>query len=475
MVQLDATIVNVGLPSIQRSVHSGIAGLQWVVDAYVLVFGSLVISSGAAGDRFGRRRMFRGGLLIFTAGSLGCSVAPTLAALVGFRAVQGLGAAMLMPATLAIIAAVFTDPRERAAAIGVWAGVGGLSMVAGPLLGGLLVAGVGWRSLFWVNLPVGALALAMIARYVPESRAPQARALDLPGQGLLLMLVALLATVLIEAPAWGWTSVPALSLSGLAIATAIAFARVERRAEQPMLDPRLLRRPSLGGATAFALLAYAAAFGFLFLNTLYLQRVRGFSALHAGGAILPMTAAVAISAPVSGRLTGGRGARGTVVAAGLLIACATAVLATITPDTPYGVLAVAYALLGIGWGAINPPITTLAISALPPARSGTASAIAGGARLIGSLLGIALAGSLLAGHLGSAGARTLAGYRAGHDAFTAALHLGYLVGLGAGIAIALLAALIRLPTGAIAEPPAGEPSLPRTPATPATPRAGTTA
>jgi MFS family permease len=242
-----------------------------------------------------------------------------------------------------------------------------------------------------------------------------------------------------------------------------------------MLDPGLLRRPELGGTVAFALLAYLAALGFLFLNTLYLQRVRGFSALHAGVAILPMTAAVAITAPMSGRLTGRRGARQTIAAAGLLIACAMAILATITPETSYGVLAVAYVLLGIGWGAINPPVTSLAISALPEARAGMASAIAGSARQVGSLLGVALMGSLVARRLGSASAPSLAARRSGHQAFTAALHLGYLVGLGAAIAIVLLAAVIRLPSeapDARAESPSGEPGLPRTPTAPVTQRAG---
>jgi predicted MFS family arabinose efflux permease len=258
-------------------------------------------------------------------------------------------------------------------------------------------------------------------------------------------------------------------------ATAIAFAGVERRAEQPMLDPRLLGRPALAGATAAALLAYSAAFGFLFLNTLYLQRVRGFSPLHAGVAILPMTAAVAITAPVSGRLTGRRGPRGTIAAAGLLITCAMAVLATITPATSYAILAVAYALLGIGWGAINPPITSLAMSALPRARSGMASAIAGSARQVGSLLGVALMGSLIAGHPGSAGDHFLAGHLPAHDATMAAIHLGDLVGLGAGVAVTLLATVIRLPAttpDTTSETSTGEPSPPRTPAPPATPQAG---
>ncbi len=453
MAQLDATIVNVGLPSIQRGLGADIAGLQWVVDAYVLVLGSLAISAGAAGDRLGRRRVFRVGLVTFTLASLGCGLAPALGVLVAFRALQGAGAAMLMPSTLAIIADVFTEPRERAAAIGTWAGVAGLSMVAGPLLGGALVDGVGWRALFWVNLPVGVLALRMAARFVPESRAPRPRALDLRGQALLVGALALLTFALIEAPGWGWASAPTLGLLGLAIAAAALFAAVERRAAEPLLDPRLLRRPALGGASAFAVLAYAATAGFLFLNTLYLQQVRGYSPLRAGLAILPMTVAVAIAAPLAGRLAGRGGPRPIIAGAGLLIAAAMGVLATVSPGTPYPVLLVAYALLGVGWGTINPPITTLAISALPRARSGLASAVAGSARQVGALVGVALMGSLVAGRLAST---------AGPGEFTSAIHLGYLVGVGAGAGIVLLAWAIPLrgPGRQAAAPPgtAGRPT-----------------
>lgn len=443
MAQLDATIVNVGLPSIGRGLGAGISGLQWVVDAYILALGSLAISSGAAGDRWGRRRVFRIGLVAFIVASAGCSVAPTLGVLVAARGLQGVGASMLMPSTLAIIAQVFDDPAERAAAIGVWAGVAGLSMVAGPLLGGVLVDGVGWRALFWVNLPVGLVALGMTVRFVPESRAPRPRALDLPGQALLLALLGSLAVTLIEAPRWGWTSPRTLTVAAVTAASGVVFSRVELHADQPLLDPRLLRRPTLGGATAFALLAYAAAIGFLFLNTLYLQRARGLSPLHAGLAILPTTVAVVITAPLAGRLTGHRGIRGLIAAAGLLIAGATTLLATTTPHTAYPKLAAAYLLLGIGWGAINPPITTLAMSSLPAARAGMASAIAGSARQIGALLGVALMGSLVAGRLDGSEHQRLA---AAHDAFTAALGLGYLVATAAGVAITVLAAGLRLPS-----------------------------
>jgi EmrB/QacA subfamily drug resistance transporter len=442
MAQLDATIVNVGLPSIQRSLGSGIAGAQWVVDAYVLALGSLAISSGAAGDRFGRKRVFGVGLVVFSVASAGCSVAPTVGVLVAFRLLQGVGASMLMPSTLAIIADVFPDARERAAAIGVWAGVSGLSMVAGPLLGGVLVDAAGWRSLFWVNLPVGALALAMSARYVPESRAPKPRALDLAGQALLVVALAALAFALIEGPDWGWASPRTLSLFGSATAAVIAFVAVELRVKEPMLDPRLFARPSLVGATVFALLAYAAAIGFLFLNTLYLQRARGFSPLHAGLAVLPLTVAVAVTAPLSGRLTGNRGGRAMIAAAGLLIAAGMAVLTRTTITTPYGVLLIAYLSIGIAWGAINPPITALAISALPRARSGMASAIAGSARQIGALLGVALMGSLTAA--GSAGAPHDPA-PVPHAALAAATHVGYTVAGAAGIAVAVLAIAIPTP------------------------------
>lgn len=442
IAQLDATVVNVGLPTIQRGLGGGLGGLQWIVDAYVLVLGSLAISSGAAADRFGRRRVFRTGLATFAAGSAGCSAAPSIGVLLGFRAVQAVGASMLMPSTLAIIADVFRDPRERAAAVGTWAGVAGVAMVAGPLLGGVLVGTLGWRSLFWVNLPVCALALTMSLRLVPESRAARARALDPAGQLLLMASLSALTLAIIQAPSWGWPAPPTVALLIGGSVTLGGFVAFELRAREPMLDPRLFARPALATAAALAVLAYAAVMGFLFLNTLYLQGLRGLSPLQAGLTMLPVTAAMAITAPVAGRLTGRSGPRIPTVAGGLLIAAGLGILSTLTRDTTLALVLVGYALIGVGWGALNPPITTLAMSALARDRAGMAAAIAGSARQVGASLGVAVMGSLTAGSLATLGGRSLPGHgpRLGS---AGGFQLGYLAGAGAAALIVLIAATAR--------------------------------
>lgn len=444
LAQLDVTVVNLGLPAIQRTLGGGLAGLQWVVDAYVLMLGSVAISAGAAGDRFGRRRVFRIGLVAFVAASAGCSAAPSLGVLLACRALQGASASMLMPSTLAIIADVFTDRSERARAVGIWAGVSGLAMIAGPLLGGALVAGVGWRSLFWINIPIGATALAMTYRFVPESRADRPRALDPVGQVLLIAGLGALTLGLIQAPRWGWSSASTLATIGGATAILTLFGRLEVRAREPMLDPRLLRRPALAGATGFALLGYAATMGFLFLNTLYLQRIRGLSPLHAGVAIVPATIAMASAAPTAGRLTANHYERQTIVLGGALIAAGLGFLSVLSARPPMGALAGAYVLIGLGWGALNPPITTLAMSALPRSRSGTAAAIAGCARQAGATLGVALMGSLVAGQLAGADNRAATTLRAAHHTVTSAFRVGYLTGVGAAIAIILLALVLPI-------------------------------
>jgi len=341
MAQLDATVVNVGLPAIGRDLHAGIADLQWVVDAYVLALASLVMSSGAAGDRVGRRRVFRVGLLTFTLASLACSLAPSFGVLIAFRLLQGAGASMLMPVTLSIIANTFPDPRRRAEAIGVWAGVAGLSAAAGPLLGGALVDFVGWRAIFWVNLPIGALALVLSGRFVPESRAAQPRPADLPGQALIGAFIAALTYGLIQAPAHGWGSPATLALLAVVVVTLAGFVTVELRTATPLFDVRLLRRPPLAGATAAAVLAYTAVMGFLFLNTLYLQQVRGLSPILAGLTILPFPAALVLASPLAGRLAGRHGPRALITIGGGAIAAGMLTLLTTSPSTPYAQLIVA--------------------------------------------------------------------------------------------------------------------------------------
>ncbi|MEV7614480.1 MFS transporter [Streptomyces sp. NPDC089799] len=397
LVGLDTTIVNVGLPAIGHGLGVGTRGLEWAVDAYTLVLAGLLISAGALADRYGRRRVFRCGLAVFGAASLVCAVAPSLEVLVAARAAQGIGASMLSPVALAIVVNAMPDPRERAQAIGVWAAVFGLSMAAGPVTGGALLAAFGWRSLFWVNLPVVVAALVLTAVFVPESRAERARRLDLPGQVLLTVLVAVSVGVLIEGPHIGWTSPAALAGYALAAAATAAFVRVESRRREPLVDLGLFRGAAFRGAFLGAVAVFVALSTALLLNTLYLQHVRGWTPLASGLATLPMALGATVCAPWSGRLTGRTGPRLPLLLAGGFLTAGGLCLARLADDTGVALLLFAYLLIGIGFGFANAPITNTAVGGLPPARAGVAGAITSAARQLGSALGIAIAGGLVAG------------------------------------------------------------------------------
>lgn len=395
LVGLDTTIVNVALPAIGRDLGLATADLEWTLDAYTLVLASLLISSGALADRIGRRRVFRLGLVLFGIGSAACALAPSLGVLVAARAVQGVGGSMLSPVALAIVVSVITDPRERARAIGVWAAVFGLSMAAGPLLGGLLVAGSGWRLVFWANLPIIAIVLALTVRHVPESRAPKPRRLDLPGQALLMLLAGTTVAVLIEGPRLGWRS-PAMLLGyALLAAAATAFVRVETRRAEPLMDLRLFRRPPFTAAVAGAVAVFVALNVTLLLGTLYLQQVRGLSPLAAGAVTLPMAIAATVCAPLAGNLVGRVGPKLPLRLAGASIVIAGLLLVGLGDRTPMSVLLLGYLFAGIGVGFANAPITNTAVSGLPPERAGVAGGITSTARQLGAALGIALAGGLV--------------------------------------------------------------------------------
>jgi EmrB/QacA subfamily drug resistance transporter len=397
LVGLDTTIVNVGLPAIGHGLGVDTRGLEWVVNAYTVVFASLLITSGALADRFGRRRVFQYGLVVFGVGSLACALAPSLGLLVAARAVQGIGASMLSPVALAIVVNAMPDPRQRARAIGIWASVFGLSMAAGPVTGGALVAVLGWRSLFWINTPIVVAALVFSALFVPTSRGARARRLDLPGQVLLTTAVCVLVGVLIEGPRLGWAS--PLTAAGFLISAAatVGFTIAERRRHEPLMDLTLFRSPAfttavLGAAALFAALTLA-----LLLNTLYLQHTRGWTPLEAGTATLPMALGATVCAPLSGNLVGRFGAWRPLLLAGAFISAGGLSLVGLQSGTGTAHLLLAYLLIGIGFGFANAPITNPAVAGLPPARAGVAAAITSTARQVGSAIGIAAAGGLVAG------------------------------------------------------------------------------
>ncbi|MFE3290108.1 MFS transporter [Rhodococcus sp. NPDC059234] len=401
LVGMDTTIVNIALPAIGSDLHMGTLGLEWTVDAYTLVLAGLLISSGALADRFGRRRVFQLGLVVFGLASLACGLAPSTGPLIAARAVQGVGASMLSPVALAIVVNVITDPKERARAIGVWASAFGLSMAAGPVVGGALVASLGWRSVFWINAPIIVAALILSAVFVPESRAQPARKPDLPGQVLLAVIVGVAVAVLIEGPRIGWASTAALIGYCCVAAATVAFVRIESRRPEPLVDPRLFRRPSFTAAVVGAVAVFVALNATLLINTLYLQPARGMTPVVAGTATLPLALGATVCAPLSGRLVGRLGPRPPLLLAGGFLAAGGLVLVPLDSDTGLWHLLLAYLLIGIGFGFANAPITNTAVGGLPSDRAGVAGAITSTARQLGAAVGVAIAGSIVAGATGT--------------------------------------------------------------------------
>lgn len=395
IVSIDVTIINVALPAIGKDLHASVSGLQWTIDAYLLVIASLLMLSGSTADRIGRRRTFQTGLVLFTLGSLLCSLAPGLGWLVAFRMVQAVGGSMLNPVAMSIITNVFTEPRERARAIGVWGGVVGISLGLGPVVGGLLVETVGWRAIFLINIPIGVAAFVLAAMFVPESKAAVARRVDPVGQLFVLVALTSLTYAIIEAPRAGWLSISTLGLIALSVASTVGLLVYEPRRRDPLLELRFFRSVPFAGATVTAVCAFGAFAGFLFLNTLYLQDVRDLSALRAGLCTLPLALMTLIFAPLSGRLVGRRGPRIPLLGAGAAMCVAALMLVPLDPHTSLGWLLASYVVFGIGFGLVNAPITNSAVSGMPLSQSGVAAAVASTSRQVGAALGVAVVGSIL--------------------------------------------------------------------------------
>ncbi|MEV6379116.1 MFS transporter [Streptomyces sp. NPDC051773] len=430
IVSLDNTVLNVALPSMQRDLNASLAGLQWTIDAYTLVLAALLMLAGSTADRIGRKRVFMAGLVVFAIGSLLCSLAPNLESLVAFRMVQAVGGSMLNPVAMSIITNTFTDPRERARAIGIWGAVVGISMAAGPIIGGLLVESVGWRSIFWINLPVGLAALLLTWRYVPESRAPKARRPDPVGQLLVIALLGSLTYAIIEAPTAPVAET--LALGGVALAALLALLRYEPRRAEPLIDLRFFHSAPFSGATVTAVSAFAALGGFLFLSTLYLQNVRGLDALHAGLWMLPMALLCFVCAPIAGRLVGSRGPRLPLLIAGVAMTASGVLFAAFEAETANVTLVIGYVLFGLGFGFVNAPITNTAVSGMPRAQAGVAAAVASTSRQIGQTLGVAVIGAVLAAGIGSSSYA---------DSFVTAARPAWWIVAACGFAVLVLGAL----------------------------------
>ncbi len=432
LVLLDVTVVNVALPGIGSDLGTDVGGLQWVVDGYALALAALMLTSGTAGDLYGHRRVVLWGLAVFGVGSLVCGLAPSVGVLVAARVVQGVGAALLLPGTLAIISRAFPDDAGRARAIGVWAGIGSLALPAGPLLGGALVDGLGWRAIFLINVPIVLVALVWAAAIVRESGKEQGRRLDVPG--VLLAGLLLLATTyaFIEGGRAGAGAPQVLVAVALAVLAVPALAVVERRrGEAAMLPVSLLRRPVFDAANVVAGIMNLGTLGTLFVLMLFLQSVQHRSALLAGAVVIPLFAPLAIIAPFGGRITSRIGSR-LPAAAGLLMAVAgLALLALAAPHSSYLVLLPAFLLWGIGMGFLTPAVVAAAISSVPGERAGLASAMNNTARQTGGAIGIAVAGAV-------------AGQPAGTAQFVRGFHA---VALGAAglYAVGAVLALVMLP------------------------------
>ena len=404
IVSMDATIVNVAIPSIRDDLGASASQIQWVIDVYTLVLASLLMLSGAMGDRFGRRRTFQVGLTVFAVASLLCSLAPNIETLIAARFLQAIGGSMMNPVAMSIITQVFRGRVERARAIGIWGGVVGISMALGPIVGGALIQYVDWRAVFWINLPICAVAILLTAIFVPESKSATMRDVDPIGQALGMAFLFGVVFVLIEGPGMGWSSPLTIVVTVVAACAFVAFLRYESRRHDPFIDLRFFRSIPFASATVIAICAFASWGAFLFMMSLYLQGYRGFSALHTGLIYLPVAVGALIFSPLSGRLVGRFGSRPSLIISGTLITAAALMLTRLTATTPVWQLLVIFAVFGIGFSVMNAPVTNAAVSGMPTDRAGAASAIASTSRQVGVSLGVALCGSVAGAALAMTGA-----------------------------------------------------------------------
>jgi EmrB/QacA subfamily drug resistance transporter len=474
MPVLDNLVVNVALPTIQRELGAGVSGLAWIVDAYTLTFASFMLTGGALGDLYGRKRFFLAGLVVFTAGSLACGLSGSTGQLVAFRALQGLGAAMLLPGSLSIITATFSG-KERGAAIGIWAAISGLAIAVGPVVGGYLVEHVSWESIFFINIPIGILGIAMTWFIVGESRdTTRSRRVDPPGLATGTAGIFFLVYALIEGNGKGWTDGVILGSLVLAAVLLLAFFRIEARRDSPMLPLSFFRIPTFSASNVVAASVFFALFGVTFFLTLYLQNVEGYSPVAAGLRLFPFTLMILLIAPLSGRLSDRYGSRwfmttGTAVAAvGMALLLRTAVGSSYTT-----VILPAFLVLGAGLATTMAPMTSAVMGSVETRHAGVASAATNTSRELGGVFGIALLGAIVtsafhrgliarlaatgmprsqaaavaARSAGSSASGAVSGGGGGgalapavHGAFVHAIHVAMLVGVGFLILAAVVSA-----------------------------------
>jgi EmrB/QacA subfamily drug resistance transporter len=394
MVMLDNTVVNVALPSIQEDLGASLSGLEWTVNIYTLTFAVLLVTGGRLGDILGRRRMFLFGVVVFAVSSAAIGLAPDQGWLVAGRAVQGVGAAFMMPATLSIITVTF-PPEERGKAIGTWAGVSALALAIGPVVGGALTEYVSWRAIFFLNLPVAIGAVAVTLFAARESRDETTRhTIDLPGIVTLTAGLSALVLALIEGNAWGWGSPQLVALLAVAAVGLVSFFVIENRVREPMVDFSLFRSRTFLGSNAVAFIVSFAMLAMFFFTALYMQNMLGYSAIEAGVRFLPSTLMIVLIAPLAGRLTDRIGPRPLMVAGMTLTTIALFLQTRIDVDTGYGLLLPAFIVMGIGMALVMSPMSTAAMNAVEPHKAGVASGILSMSRMVGGTFGVAALGAL---------------------------------------------------------------------------------
>jgi EmrB/QacA subfamily drug resistance transporter len=466
MIMLDNTVVNVALPSIQRDLHASLQALEWTMNAYTLTFAVLMVTGGRLGDIFGRRKMFIFGVVVFGVSSLAIGFSPNEIWLVGFRAVQGVGAAFMMPATLSIITQAF-PAEQRGTAIGTWAGVSGLALAIGPVVGGFLTEDVSWRAIFFINPPIAVVAVAVALFAARESRDETVgRSVDFAGIATLTAGLTALVLALVQSNSWHWGSARIIGLLVVAVVALAAFVIIEKRVRVPMIDFAFFRSRTSVGANAVGFLVTFAMFAQFFFLTLYMQNVLHYSPLQTGVRFLPATVVIIIMGPLAGRLTDRVGPRPLMALGLMVIGAALLIQSRLTVHTGYGLLLPGFILMGLGIGLVMSPMSTAAMNAVDPSKSGAASGVVSMSRMVGGTVGLAVMGAVvatigrskldsslpqlpaaarakLASALGSGAAPD--GHaspqlvHAVHDAFVSALATGLRIGAAVAFAGALLA------------------------------------
>jgi MFS transporter, DHA2 family, methylenomycin A resistance protein len=395
VVQLDVTIVNTALSSIGRSLGGGVSELQWVVSAYTIAFAALILTAGALGDRLGAKKIFMAGFTLFTLASVACAWAPSSVVLIASRAMQGMGAALLVPNSLALLNHAYPDEKQRGRAVGIWAAGASLALTAGPLAGGGLIALSGWRSIFLVNVPIGAAGLWLTWRYASETARSRARELDLAGQAAAIGALGCLAGAIIEGGARGWSN--PWVLTGFVAFTVLGslFIIQERRSHQPMLPLVLFQQRMFSLASVVGLLVNVAFYGLIFVLSLYFQQINGLSALATGLAFLPMMAAVLVVNLLAARAAERFGALPMIAAGALIAAAGCIVLLGVERGSGYRQICAQLVAMGAGLGLVVPPLTSTLLGSVDKARSGIAAGVLNATRQTGSVIGVALFGSLL--------------------------------------------------------------------------------